>query len=75
MYLHIYAYILCVDLPLQSNIIYICILCSVEGEISHDTQLEQIDESFKEVSNASDGVVLCEGTGKSALVLFYCEFA
>ena len=51
------------------------ILCSVEGEISHDTQLEQIDESFNEVSNASDGVVLCEGTGKSALVLFYCGFA
>jgi len=41
-------------------------ICSVEGEISHDTQLEQIDESFNEVRNASDAV-LCEGTGHCAV--------
>ena len=39
---------------------------SVEGEISHETQLEQIDNSFKEVNSASD-VVLVEGTGHCAV--------
>lgn len=39
---------------------------SIEGEISHETQLEQIDNSFKEVNSASD-VVLVEGTGHCAV--------
>ena len=39
---------------------------SIEGEISHEAQLEQIDNSFNEVNRASD-VVLVEGTGHCAV--------
>lgn len=41
-------------------------LCSVDGEISHDEQLQQINTAFTEVSTASD-VVLVEGTGHCAV--------
>lgn len=39
---------------------------SVEGKISHEEQLEQIDSAFGEVSKASDAVLI-EGTGHCAV--------
>ena len=39
---------------------------SVEGKISHEEQLEQIDYAFGEVSKASDAVLI-EGTGHCAV--------
>lgn len=38
----------------------------IEGKISYEEQLEQIDSAFEEVSKASD-VVLIEGTGHCAV--------
>jgi hypothetical protein len=46
---------------------YLCLYtCSIDGEITYESQMKLIRDSFDEVSNASD-VVLCEGTGHCAV--------
>lgn len=42
------------------------VLCSIDGQISYEEQLQQIKTAFVEVSRASDAV-LVEGTGHCAV--------
>lgn len=41
-------------------------MCSIDGHISYDDQLQQIKTAFDEVSRASDAVLI-EGTGHCAV--------